>query len=140
MFHICICRCSPLSLIVCCLCVFQILDGELTDKYHTVQDLVGTKARKVHDAKKKAERLRDEAKDLLKDAQNKLQRLAGEWRGSRPQEAHVYQQAIIKNVGHKKCRNAEIGSLIDLADTFNNILFVHRSKARDTYTTLHSLL
>lgn len=59
----------------------QILDGELTDKYHTVQDLVGTKAKKVHDAKKKAERLRDEAKELLKDAQNKLQRLAGEWRG-----------------------------------------------------------
>lgn len=86
---------------------------------------MGTKARKVHDAKKKAERLRDEAKDLLKDAQNKLQRLAGEWRGSRPREAHIYQQAIIKNVGYKK---------------FNNILFVHRSKARDTYTTLHSLL
>ncbi|XP_062396598.1 laminin subunit beta-2 isoform X1 [Sardina pilchardus] len=54
----------------------QILDGELTDKYRTVQELVGTKAKKVHDAKKKAERLRDEAKDLLKDAQNKLQRLA----------------------------------------------------------------
>lgn len=63
------------------LCVFQILDGELTDKYRTVQDLVDTKAKKVQDAKKKAERLRDEAKELLRDAQNKLQRLAGEWRG-----------------------------------------------------------
>uniref|UniRef100_A0A4W5Q348 Laminin, beta 2 (laminin S) n=1 Tax=Hucho hucho TaxID=62062 RepID=A0A4W5Q348_9TELE len=54
----------------------QILDGELTDKYHTVQELVDTKAKTVQEAKKKAERLRDEAKELLKDAQNKLQRLA----------------------------------------------------------------
>lgn len=54
----------------------QILDGELTDKYRTVQDLVDNKAKKVQDAKQKAERLRDEAKELLRDAQNKLQRLA----------------------------------------------------------------
>uniref|UniRef100_A0A8B9RKF8 Laminin subunit beta 2 n=1 Tax=Astyanax mexicanus TaxID=7994 RepID=A0A8B9RKF8_ASTMX len=54
----------------------QILDGELTDKYRTVQDLVGRKANAVKDAKKKAEQLRDEAKQLLKDAQDKLQRLA----------------------------------------------------------------
>ena len=56
----------------------QILDGELSDKYRTVQDLVGRKANAVQDAKKKAERLRDDAKQLLKDAQDKLQRLAGE--------------------------------------------------------------
>lgn len=31
----------------------------------------------MQDAKQKAERLRDEAKELLKDAQDKLQRLAG---------------------------------------------------------------
>ncbi|XP_028979855.2 laminin subunit beta-2 isoform X1 [Esox lucius] len=54
----------------------QILDGELTDKYHTVQELVDRKAKTVQEAKKKAERLRNEAKDLLKDAQNKLLRLA----------------------------------------------------------------
>lgn len=54
----------------------QILDGELTDKYRTVQDLVDRKAKTVQDAKRKAERLRDEAKQLLQDAQNKLQRLA----------------------------------------------------------------
>ncbi|XP_038867517.1 laminin subunit beta-2-like [Salvelinus namaycush] len=54
----------------------QILDGELTDKYHTVQDLVDRKAKTVQEAKKTAGRLRDEAKELLKDAQNKLQRLA----------------------------------------------------------------
>lgn len=59
----------------------QILDGELTDKYHTVQDLVDRKAKTVQEAKKTAERLRDEAKELLKDAQNKLQRLAGVWQG-----------------------------------------------------------
>uniref|UniRef100_A0A6Q2X9S7 Laminin, beta 2 (laminin S) n=1 Tax=Esox lucius TaxID=8010 RepID=A0A6Q2X9S7_ESOLU len=54
----------------------EILDGELTDKYHTVQELVDRKAKTVQEAKKKAERLRNEAKDLLKDAQNKLLRLA----------------------------------------------------------------
>lgn len=35
------------------------------------------KAKTMQDAKQKAERLRDEAKELLKDAQDKLQRLAG---------------------------------------------------------------
>uniref|UniRef100_A0A673C8G0 Laminin subunit beta-2-like n=1 Tax=Sphaeramia orbicularis TaxID=375764 RepID=A0A673C8G0_9TELE len=54
----------------------NILEGQLTDKYHEVQQRVDTKAKAVQDAKKKAERLRDEAKELLRDAQNKLQRLA----------------------------------------------------------------
>jgi len=35
------------------------------------------KAKTMQDAKQKAERLRDEAKALLKDAQDKMQRLAG---------------------------------------------------------------
>lgn len=55
----------------------QILDGQLTDKYHEVQQRVDTKAKAVQDAKKRAESLRDEAKELLQDAQNKLKRLAG---------------------------------------------------------------
>lgn len=55
----------------------QILEGQLTDKYHEVQQRVDTKAKAVQDAKKRAESLRDEAKELLRDAQNKLQRLAG---------------------------------------------------------------
>ena len=55
----------------------QILDGQLTDKYHEVQQRVDTKAKAVKDAKKRAESLRDEAKELLRDAQNKLRRLAG---------------------------------------------------------------
>ncbi|XP_061636801.1 laminin subunit beta-2 isoform X1 [Phyllopteryx taeniolatus] len=54
----------------------QILDGQLTDKYHEVKQRVATKAKAVQDAKTKAESLRDEAKQLLQDAQNKLQRLA----------------------------------------------------------------
>uniref|UniRef100_A0A671WND1 Laminin subunit beta-2 n=1 Tax=Sparus aurata TaxID=8175 RepID=A0A671WND1_SPAAU len=54
----------------------QILDGQLTDKYHEVQQRVDTKAKAVKDAKKRAESLRDEAKELLRDAQNKLRRLA----------------------------------------------------------------
>nr|XP_015203458.1 PREDICTED: laminin subunit beta-2 isoform X1 [Lepisosteus oculatus] len=53
----------------------QILDGELNDKYKTVQDLVNMKGKTVQDAKKRAEMLRDEAKQLLKDAQDKLRRL-----------------------------------------------------------------
>lgn len=55
----------------------QILDGQLTDKYHELQQRVDTKAKAVKDAKKRAEALRDEAKQLLRDAQNKLQKLAG---------------------------------------------------------------
>uniref|UniRef100_A0A8C6P953 Laminin subunit beta-2 n=1 Tax=Nothobranchius furzeri TaxID=105023 RepID=A0A8C6P953_NOTFU len=54
----------------------QILDGQLTDKYNEVQQRVDTKAKAVHGAKNKAEGLREEAKKLLKDAQNKLQKLA----------------------------------------------------------------
>lgn len=59
-------------------CHVQDLDGELSDKYRTVQDLVGRKASAVQNAKNKAEQLRGEAKQLLKDAQDKLHRLAGE--------------------------------------------------------------
>lgn len=47
------------------------------DKYNEVQQRVDTKAKAVQDAKKKAERLRDEAKELLRDAQDKLAKLAG---------------------------------------------------------------
>ncbi|XP_051947740.1 laminin subunit beta-2-like [Xyrauchen texanus] len=54
----------------------EILDGELSDKYRTVQGLMENKVKTMQDAKQKAERLRDEAKELLKDAQDKLQRLA----------------------------------------------------------------
>ncbi|XP_066554307.1 laminin subunit beta-2 isoform X2 [Amia ocellicauda] len=53
----------------------QILDSELTDKYKSVQDLVDMKAKKVQEAKKKAERLRDKAKQLLTDAHSKLRKL-----------------------------------------------------------------
>lgn len=55
----------------------QILDGQLTDKYHEVQQRVGTKAKAIMDAKKRAESLRDEATKLLRDAQRKLHILAG---------------------------------------------------------------
>ncbi|KAM4571448.1 laminin subunit beta-2 [Fundulus diaphanus] len=54
----------------------QILEGQLTDKFNEVQQRVDTKAKAVRDAKKKAESLREEAKELLNDARNKLQRLA----------------------------------------------------------------
>lgn len=57
----------------------QILDGQLTDKYNEVQQRVDTKAKAVQDAKKKAERLREEANKLLKDAQEKLGKLAGDY-------------------------------------------------------------
>ncbi|KAG7265984.1 hypothetical protein CRUP_012644 [Coryphaenoides rupestris] len=54
----------------------QILDGQLTDKFHEVQQRVNTKAKAVQEAKQRAESLRDQAKELLTDAQNKLLRLA----------------------------------------------------------------
>ncbi|CAL8253519.1 unnamed protein product [Arctogadus glacialis] len=54
----------------------QILEGQLTDKFQEVQQRVDTKARAVQEARQRAEGLRDQAKELLTDAQNKLLRLA----------------------------------------------------------------
>ncbi|XP_063797170.1 laminin subunit beta-2-like isoform X2 [Pseudophryne corroboree] len=53
----------------------KVLDGQLGDKYKTVQNLVEHKVKNIKDAKNKADQLRDEAKQLLENAQNKLQRL-----------------------------------------------------------------
>ncbi|XP_051874089.1 LOW QUALITY PROTEIN: laminin subunit beta-2 [Pristis pectinata] len=53
----------------------QMLDGLLTDKYKTVHGLIDRKSGTVFNAKHKAESLRDEAKELLRDAQDKLERL-----------------------------------------------------------------
>uniref|UniRef100_A0A8C5BTH4 Laminin, beta 2 (laminin S) n=1 Tax=Gadus morhua TaxID=8049 RepID=A0A8C5BTH4_GADMO len=54
----------------------SILEGQLTDKFQEVQQRVDTKARVVQEARQRAEGLRDQAKELLTDAQNKLLRLA----------------------------------------------------------------
>lgn len=51
------------------------LDSELKNKYATVEELIGTKAGGLADAKKRAESLQQEAKDLLLKASNKLQLL-----------------------------------------------------------------
>ncbi|XP_033491281.2 laminin subunit beta-1a [Epinephelus lanceolatus] len=51
------------------------LDSELKNKYSTVEELIGTKAGGLADAKKRAESLQQEAKDLLLKASNKLQLL-----------------------------------------------------------------
>uniref|UniRef100_UPI003AADFC17 laminin subunit beta-1a n=1 Tax=Centroberyx gerrardi TaxID=166262 RepID=UPI003AADFC17 len=51
------------------------LDTELKDKYSTVEDLIRQKAGGVADAKKRAESLQQEAKDLLLQASKKLQLL-----------------------------------------------------------------
>ncbi|XP_069795576.1 laminin subunit beta-2-like [Narcine bancroftii] len=53
----------------------QILDGPLTDQYKIVHDVIDRKSGTVFNAKHKAEYLRDEAKELLRDAQDKLERL-----------------------------------------------------------------
>ncbi|KAM4651236.1 laminin subunit beta-2 [Discoglossus pictus] len=53
----------------------KMLDGQLGDKYKTVQNLVDRKAKTIQEAKHKADQLRDEAKKLLGNAQNKLKRL-----------------------------------------------------------------
>uniref|UniRef100_A0A803TJZ0 Laminin subunit beta 2 n=1 Tax=Anolis carolinensis TaxID=28377 RepID=A0A803TJZ0_ANOCA len=54
----------------------QILDGPLSDQYRTMKELVEHKAQHVLGARQKAERLRDEAKGLLRDAHDKLRRLS----------------------------------------------------------------
>ncbi|XP_058024139.1 laminin subunit beta-2 [Ahaetulla prasina] len=54
----------------------QVLEGPLGDRYRTMQELVERKAQHVVGARKKAEHLRDEAKGLLRDAQEKLRRLS----------------------------------------------------------------
>ncbi|XP_030622838.1 laminin subunit beta-1a [Chanos chanos] len=51
------------------------LDSELKDKYSEVESLISEKAEGVADAKKRAEMLQQEAKDLLLQASSKLQLL-----------------------------------------------------------------
>lgn len=46
-------------------------------KYQLASGLIDQKAAGIVDARQKAEQLRQEAKDLLLDATNKLQRLRG---------------------------------------------------------------
>ncbi|XP_075687829.1 laminin subunit beta-2-like isoform X2 [Rhinoderma darwinii] len=53
----------------------KVLDGQLGDRYKTVQNFVEHKAKNIKDAKNKADKLQDEAKRLLENAQNKLKRL-----------------------------------------------------------------
>uniref|UniRef100_A0ACB8EGY6 Uncharacterized protein n=2 Tax=Sphaerodactylus townsendi TaxID=933632 RepID=A0ACB8EGY6_9SAUR len=54
----------------------QVLEGPLEDQYRTMKELVEHKAHHVQQARQKAERLRDEAKGLLRDAHDKLRRLS----------------------------------------------------------------
>lgn len=64
---------------VCLIChVFlQDLDTDIKGKYNTVEDLITQKASGIADAKKRAETLQQEAKDLLLQASDKLQHLKG---------------------------------------------------------------
>lgn len=57
---------------------FQDLDTEVKDKYATVEQLIGQKAGGVVDAKKRAQALQQEAKELLLKASDKLQLLKGD--------------------------------------------------------------
>ncbi len=59
------------------LCV-QDLDSELKEKYTTVEQLIGQKAGGVANAKRRAESLQQEAKELLLKASDKLQLLKGD--------------------------------------------------------------
>lgn len=56
----------------------QALDSELKHNYTTVEKLIDQKAGGVADAKKRAESLQQEAKELLLKASDKLQRLKGD--------------------------------------------------------------
>ncbi|KAJ8002830.1 hypothetical protein DPEC_G00163050 [Dallia pectoralis] len=51
------------------------LDGELKEKYRTVENLIQQEAKGITEAKKRAELLQQEAKDLLLQASDKLQLL-----------------------------------------------------------------
>lgn len=55
--------------------VKQLAEGRLEAGYQAAQELVQNQARSALQARLRAERLRDEAKALLQDAQGKLQRL-----------------------------------------------------------------
>lgn len=54
------------------------MDTEIKGKYATVEQLISTKAVGVADAKKRAQLLQHEAKDLLLKASEKLQQLKGD--------------------------------------------------------------
>lgn len=60
-------------------CVFHLqqLREQVDDQYQTVRALAERKAEGVLAAQARAEQLRDEARDLLQAAQDKLQRLQG---------------------------------------------------------------
>lgn len=55
----------------------QDLDNEVKDKYATVEQLIDQKAGGVADAKKRAQALQQEAKELLLKAGDKLRLLKG---------------------------------------------------------------
>ncbi|KAM4747038.1 laminin subunit beta-1 [Rhinophrynus dorsalis] len=57
--------------------VKKVLDGELSNKYKTVEDLIAKKAEDSAEARKKAEQLQNEAKALLTQANKKLNLLKG---------------------------------------------------------------
>ena len=56
----------------------QDLNSELKDNYTTVEQLIGSKAGGVAEAKKRAQSLQQEAKELLLKATEKLQLLKGD--------------------------------------------------------------
>lgn len=59
------------------LCMFQEFESEVKQKYSTVEQLIDQKAGVVADAKKRAESLQDQAKQLLLQASDKLELLKG---------------------------------------------------------------
>lgn len=61
-----------------CVCVcLQDLDNEVKDQYATVEQLIEQKAGGVADAKRRAQALQQEAKELLLKASDKLRLLKG---------------------------------------------------------------
>lgn len=53
----------------------KVLEGQLGDKYKMVRNFAEHKAKNIKDAKNKADQLREEAKQLLGNAQDKLKKL-----------------------------------------------------------------
>lgn len=71
-------RVGGLTSLIYFACLFlQDLNNEVKDKYATVEQLIDQKAGGVADAKKRAQALQQEAKELLLKAGDKLRLLKG---------------------------------------------------------------
>lgn len=78
------------------MCYHQDLDSELKGKYATVEQLIDQKAGGVAKAKKRAQSLQQEAKELLLKASDKLQLLKGDITVTSHSQSKMSQQSTVR--------------------------------------------